>query len=86
MEISKEQGGEADVKALAEENKYLKDCIKKAAERSFFMRLDYLFRVVESGKFDDTDFYEECRDEIMSVLRLKEEGKKKMRDALGESR
>ncbi len=87
MEISKEtQQGEDEVKTLAAENQYLRECLKQAASQRFAMRLDYLWRVVESDVYKGTDFYEECRDEIMYAMRLNDKDKKKLKDAAGESR
>ncbi len=89
MEISKggqQAAGGDEAKRLSAENEYLRGCLKQAASQQFAMRLDSLFRVIESKAFEGTDFYQECRDEIMYAMRLKDEDKKKVHDAVGESR
>ncbi len=79
------KGGD-ELARLRAENDYLRECLKQAAGQRFAMRLDALFRVVEGEAFNGTDFYQECREEIMRALRLSDEDKRRMRDASGEGR
>lgn len=78
------KGGELD--RLKAENSYLRECLRQAAGQRFAMRLDALFRVVEGEAFNGTDFYQECREEIMRALRLSGDDLKRMRDEAGEGR
>lgn len=77
-------GGELD--KLKAENNYLRECLGQAAGQYFAMRLDALFRVVEGEAFNGTDFYQECREELMRMLRLSSDDLKRMRDEAREGR
>lgn len=65
---------------LWEENRYLKQRLEQAIRTINAMnRLDYLFKVLELGNFEnkmygfDSDFVEACVKEIQELLTIKEE-------------
>ena len=53
--------------------KELFDALQKSNLQNIFMRLDYLFKVIENSKEFDNEFVTSCVQEIKNIMIVKEE-------------
>lgn len=70
------------VKQAFEENAMLKEQVKALSAIVANRRLDLVMRCIESEVFQGTDFYEDCRLEIMSALKISKEQAENMKKSL----
>lgn len=69
-----------DVERLTAENEFLKKQIGVYQDSTMIARIDLLLRIVESKRWEGTDFLQECMEEIERVMRLPEEVAKKLHE------
>lgn len=58
------------------QNQQLYNELQKLNMVNAFKRLDYLFKVIEFNTVFDTEFVNNCRDEIMDIIVIKDTDKK----------
>lgn len=61
---------------LMMQNQQLYNELQKLNMVNAFKRLDYLFKVIEFNTVFDTEFVNNCRDEIMDIIVIKDIDKK----------
>lgn len=61
---------------LMMQNQQLYSELQKLNMVNAFKRLDYLFKVIEFNTVFDTEFVNNCRDEIMDIIVIKDTDKK----------
>lgn len=61
---------------LMMQNQQLYSELQKLNMVNAFKRLDYLFKVIEFNTVFDTKFVDNCRDEIMDIIVIKDTDKK----------
>lgn len=61
---------------LMMQNQQLYNELQKLNMVNAFKRLDYLFKVIEFNTVFDTKFVDNCRDEIMDIIVIKDTDKK----------